>query len=85
MNKGKKGYDEMQTARRNSIGSQMFVLVLLALLVDGLLFSRGIVWLAYPHNIAAIISACALLYVIRVIIAGAYLPPYFQGASNWVL
>ncbi len=76
------GLDEMQKERRNNIGNQMFMLMFYALFLDSGLYGAGIQWLKYPSNIMVIIMACMSVYLIRTIIANAYLPPKAQSRKN---
>jgi len=75
----KNGLDEMQKENRNSIGNQMFMLMFYALLLDSGLYGAGIRWLTYPANIMIIIMVCMSIYLIRLIVANAYLPPKAQN------
>jgi len=79
MGSNKNGLDEMQKARRNSIGNQMFILMFYALLFDSGLYGAGIHWLKYPANVMVIIIACMGIYLVSTIAANAYLPPKAQN------
>lgn len=68
----KDGLDEMQRERHNMIGNQMFTIMTLALLVNVTLYSGGIRWLHHPTDTMVIVLACSAIYIVRVIIAGAY-------------
>jgi len=76
------GLDEMQKEKRNSIGNQMFMLMTYALLLDSGLYGAGIRWLKYPANIMVIIMVCMSIYLIRTIMANAYLPPKVQSRKT---
>jgi amino acid transporter len=78
----KNGLDEMQKERRNSIGNQMFMLMVYALLLDSGLYGVGIRWLKYPANIMVIIMFCMGVYLFRTIAADAYLPPKAQNRKT---
>ncbi len=78
----KNGLDEMQKENRNSIGNQMFMLMFYALLLDSGLYGVGIRWLTYPANIMIIIMVCMSIYLIRLIVANAYLPPKAQNRKT---
>ncbi|MDR2167391.1 MAG: hypothetical protein LBE35_06030 [Clostridiales bacterium] len=67
----KTGLDEMQRARVNRVGNQMFYIMFFALFIEAALYQRGVAWLAFPNNILTIISACMLIYLIRRITIGA--------------
>ena len=70
----KNGLDEMQTEKRNCIGNQTFILMFYALLLDS--------GLKYPANIMVIIMVCMSIYLIRTIVANAYLPPKAQNGKT---
>jgi hypothetical protein len=70
----KSGLDEMQIAYVNKIGNQMFKIMFFALFIEYVLYGRGIIWLAWPDNVLAIISACMIIYIIRRVAIGAYVP-----------
>ncbi|NLJ79567.1 MAG: hypothetical protein GX335_00870 [Firmicutes bacterium] len=78
MKSKKNGLDEMQAARRNSIGHEMFLLTFYALLLETGLYGAGFRWLQYPLNTIAIIVVSMTIYLIRTILADAYLPPAVQ-------
>lgn len=82
MRVNKNGLDEMQKERRNSIGNQMFMLMFYTLLLDSGLYGSGIRWLKYPANIMVIIMVCMGIYLIRTIVANAYLPPKAQSRKT---
>ena len=74
MNDNRKGLDEMQRQKRNSIGNQMFILMIFALYADSLLHGAGVKWVSYPANIMVIVTVCLGIYLIRLIGTNAYLP-----------
>lgn len=76
--------DEMQKARRNNIGNNLFMLMFFALLVDAGLYGLGIHWLKYPANVMVIISVCMSIYLVLTIAANAYLPPKTSSRKNLV-
>ena len=78
----KNGLGEMQTEKRNCIGNQTFILMFYALLLDSGLYGAGIRWLKYPANIMVIIMVCMSIYLIRTIVANAYLPPKAQNGKT---
>lgn len=84
MRNNKNGLDEMQKERRNTIGNQMFMLTFYAILLDIGLYGAGIHWLKYPANIMVIIMVCMSIYLIRTIVANAYLPPKAQSRKTVV-
>lgn len=61
----KKGLDELQVKRRNSIGNQMFVLLFYILIFEAGLHGAGFRWLNYPANIVVIASICMGVYLVR--------------------
>lgn len=74
----KKGLDELQVKRRNSIGNQMFVLLFYILIFEAGLHGAGVRWLNYPANIVVIASICMGVYLVRLFINNAYLSPSSQ-------
>lgn len=74
----KKGLDELQVKRRNSIGNQMFVLLFYILIFEAGLHGTGFIWLNYPANIVVIASICMGVYLVRLFINNAYLAPSSQ-------
>ena len=70
----KSGLDEMQIAHIDRIGNQMFKIMFFAMFIETALYNRGVIWLAWPDNILAIITACMIVYIIRRVALGAYLP-----------
>lgn len=75
MNNKKNGLDEMQKQKRNSIGNQMFMLMYWLLFLNSGLHGAGITWLLYPADVMVIITVCMGIYLVRLIIFNAYLPP----------
>jgi len=71
----KKGLDERQVQKRDSIGNQTFILLLYLLLLDAGLYGFGLRWLSYPANIIVILTVCSGIYVIRMIASGAFVGP----------
>lgn len=71
----KKGLDEMQLQKRNSIGEQAFTMLLYLLVLDVVLYGFGVRWIGYPANVMVILSICAGVYVIRLIAANAFVGP----------
>ncbi|MEA4815332.1 MAG: hypothetical protein VB120_00515 [Lachnospiraceae bacterium] len=82
MRNNKNGLDEMQRGRRNSIGSQMFMLMFYVLLIDSGLYGYGVRWLNYPANVMVIIMVCMSVYLVRLIAFNAYLPPKAQNKKT---
>lgn len=74
----KKGLDELQVRRRDSIGNQMFILLFYTLIFEAGLYGAGFRWLNYPANIIVIISICMGIYLVRLFINNAYLSPSVQ-------
>ena len=79
------GLDERQREIYNKIGSQTFELMAFALLVDIVLYVLGIRWLDYPDKIMAIVLACSCVYLVRLIIAGAYQHPIIKKRKRTIL
>jgi len=71
----KKGLDEMQIQKRNSIGNQTLILLVYLLLIDAGLYGFGFRWVSYPANIMIILTICSVIYVIRLIAANAFVGP----------
>jgi len=71
----KKGLDEMQVQKRNSIGNQAFTMLLYLLMFDVGLYGFGFRWVSYPANVMIILSLCSGIYVIRLIAANAFVGP----------
>jgi len=69
------GLDEMQRERHNRIGNQMFTVMMLAFLVNVTLYGLGVHWLDHPMDTMVIVTACSGVYLVRVILAGAYQQP----------
>lgn len=74
----KKGLDELQVKRRNSIGNQMFVLLFYILIFEAGLHGAGFRWLNHPANIVVIASICMGVYLVRLFINNDYLSPSSQ-------
>ena len=74
MNKQPTVLDEMQKAKRDSIGGQMFVVTFCVILLQAGLDSVGATWLPYPFNITILLVLCIGVYLVRVILSNAYLP-----------
>jgi glucan phosphoethanolaminetransferase (alkaline phosphatase superfamily) len=75
----KKGLDEMQVQRRNSIGNQTFLLLLYLLLLDAGLYGLGFTCVSYPANVMIILCLCSGIYVIRSIAANAFVGPHTKA------
>ena len=75
-------YDEMQKADRGRIGNQMFMILFFAIFLNQTLYSYGVIWLDYSVSILAISTVCMLVYLVRIVMAGAYLPAAFKGISG---
>jgi len=74
MNNKKNGLDEMQNQQRNKIGNQMFMVMTILLFINNGLRGFGVTWLEYPTNIMLIVTICLSVYLVRLVIANAYLP-----------
>lgn len=74
-NNNKNGLDEMQKERRNHIGNQMFLMMFYALLLNSGIYGFYSQWLRYPVSVMIIITLCMIVYLVRIILANAYLPP----------
>ncbi len=79
MNPDKHGLDERQRAHRDRIGNQCFMLLLYGILIDTALYGAGVRWLPYPANMMALLTVCAGVYQVRIILGNAYLPPGESG------
>lgn len=77
-----KGLDEMQVQRRNHIGNQSFMLLFYLLLLDIGLRGFGVTWLAYPVNVFLIMIVVMAIYLIRLILAGAYAGTVLRKAKS---
>ena len=66
------------------MSSQMFMLMAYALLLDAGLYGAGIHWLKYPANIMVILMVCMGIYLVRTIMANAYLPPQAQSRKTMI-
>lgn len=82
MNLDKKGLDERQRAHRDRIGNQCFLLLLYGILIDTALNGLGVKWLPYPANMMALLTVCAGIYQVRIILGNAYLPPGAKAAHT---
>lgn len=71
----KKGLDEMQVQKRNKIGNQTFLMLFYLLLIDVGLRGFGFKWLEYPENVMVIVVICSGIYVVRLILANAFVGP----------
>lgn len=70
-----KGLDEMQVQRKNKIGNQAFLMLFYLLLIDIGLQGFGFQWLEYPENVMVILMTCSGIYVVRLILANAFVGP----------
>ena len=70
-----KGLDEMQVQRKNKIGNQAFLMLFYLLLIDMGLQGFGFRWLEYPENVMVILMTCSGVYVVRLILANAFVGP----------
>ena len=70
-----KDLDEMQMQRKNRIGNQAFLMLFYLLLIDVGLQGFGFRWLGYPENVMVILMTCSGIYVIRLILANAFVGP----------
>ncbi|MCL2416139.1 MAG: hypothetical protein FWD01_04920 [Defluviitaleaceae bacterium] len=76
-------YDEMQKHKREEIGNNMFLITIAALLLSVAFHHiSGIAWLGYPDNILVILIACLVIYIIRLIASGAYIPVKSQSKKG---
>lgn len=82
MNLDKKGLDERQRAHRDRIGNQCFLLLMYGILIDAGLNGFGVKWLPYPANMMALLTVCAGIYQVRIIMGNAYLPPGAKAAHT---
>lgn len=70
-----KGLDEMQVQRKNKIGNQAFLMLFYLLLIDIGLQGFGFRWLEYPANVMVILMVCSGIYIVRLILANAFVGP----------
>lgn len=70
-----KDLDEMQVQRKNRIGNQAFLMLFYLLLIDVALQGFGFRWLGYPENVMVILMACSGIYIVRLILAHAFVGP----------
>lgn len=82
MNKSVKVLDEMQVQRRDHIGNQSFMLLFYLLLLDIGLRGLGVTWLEYPVNVFLIMIVVMAIYLIRLILAGAYVGTVEKKAKS---
>ncbi len=80
----KKGLDEMQEQKKNKIGNQAFLLLLYLLLIDAGLQGFGFRWLSYPENVMIILMICSGIYVVRLILANAFVGPAPEEQSPFI-
>lgn len=81
----KDGLDEMQRERHSRIGSQMFVIMSFALLFNIALYGAGIRLLDYPADTMTIVIACSGVYLVRLILAGAYQHPRIPKTKTIIM
>lgn len=72
---GKVILDEMQLKKRNKIGNDAFLMLMYLLLLDMALYGLGFRWLQYPVNVMIILQATAIIYIVRIILANAFVGP----------
>ena len=82
--KNREGLDEMQMQRKNKIGNQTFIMLLYLLLLDAGLYGFGFRWVVYPANVIILLSLSSGMYVIRLLIGGAYVGPSAQKGKPWL-
>jgi hypothetical protein len=80
--RNKEGLDEMQIQRRNKIGNQTFIMLMYLLLLDAGLYGFGFRWVAYPANVIILLSLSSGMYVVRLLIGGAYVGPSKQKGNS---
>ena len=78
MNKHRDDFDERQRAIRNRIGHQSFVMLYWLLMLEMSLSGFGVKWVAYPANVMIILTVCAIIYLVRLILGNSYLSPEAQ-------
>ena len=81
----KDGLDEMQRERHNRIGNQMFTVMTFAFLINVVLYGAGIRLLEHPTDTMVIVTTCSVIYLIRLIIAGAYKQPGIAKRKTTVI
>lgn len=79
-----KDLDEMQVQRKNKIGNQAFLMLFYLLLIDVGLQGFGFRWLGYPENVMVILMACSGIYVIRLILANAFVGPALEKQNPFL-
>jgi hypothetical protein len=72
----------MQIQRRNKIGNQTFIMLMYLLLLDAGLYGFGFRWVAYPANVIILLSLSSGMYVVRLLIGGAYVGPSKQKGNS---
>jgi|LSQX01.1.fsa_nt_gb cation transport ATPase len=68
-------FDEMQTQKRNRIGSHSFSLLVILLMVDVLTYHLGIRWIEYPTNVFIIVLVCCAIFAVRTALDNALVAP----------
>ncbi len=78
----RQGFDEMQRRGRDRIGNQLFALLYFLLMCNSLLHHYGVKWLEAPADSMVLATACMGVYIIRLIMMGAYLPARVQDTRK---
>ncbi len=78
----RQGFDEMQRAKRDHMGNQMFVLLYFLLVANSLLHNFNVKWLEAPADSMVLATACMGVYIVRLIKMDAYLPARVQGTRK---
>lgn len=80
----KNGLDEMQKQRRNKIGNDSFMLILYLLLLDAGLNGFGFRWVSYPAGNIIILTLCAGLYFVRLVLSESYVGPSKENERSFL-
>jgi hypothetical protein len=79
----KADYDERQKQRRDRIGSQSFVLLVILTLANIFAYYLGLRWLDFPVSTMILVLVCCGVYKIRVVLSGAFVAPGTGAATAW--
>ena len=78
----KQQYDERQMQRRNKLGYQTLLLLIVLLMGDVLAYNMGFRWVEYPTNILVIVSICSCVFLIRSAIYEVLVAPNTNVKNN---
>ncbi len=71
-NKRNSNFDERQVQTRNEVGNKCFLMLYFLLMIDLLLPNYGVEWAASQISVLVIMTLCMGYYLIRIVLAGAY-------------